>query len=283
MREATSFRPEIRDYLIGGASKSLLLVGDSQMGILKDAVDIASFLLQSDNPELCQDYMFIGLGEDKKSLGVEEAEAIIAKNLLLPATAPKQVVVVDSFNLMTVPAQNKLLKLIEESTTTVIIAVAYEDTVLPTIKSRMGVVRYAPLSMEQFEVYCCENGIDEPMVMYYLTGGIVGNIEAVDKSAEEYKTFVAVRSALSSKGISGIGDTMTALHMVKEKDKNAFYENHRELAAKMLSLVVYSILQSEGVSDNTRHMLDVYNREISRVSSVAYTKDDFMGFFVEIM
>ena len=283
MREIVSFRPELRDYLSGGAVKSILLVGDKEMGILKDAIDMASVLLSSENPELCQDYMFIGLGEDKKSLGVDDAEAIIQKSLLLPAAAAKQVIVVDGFNKMTIPAQNKLLKLIEESKTVTVIAVAYEDTAISTIKSRMTVVRYAPLSVEQFLAHCKENGIDEPLVMYYLTGGIVENIETVDRAAEVFNTFAAVRSTLEAKGFQGLREVLSILHMVKEKDRNAFFENHRDLAGKMLSLIAYSVIQSDGMSEASRHLLDVYRREVPRLSSPSYTKDDFMGFFVEVI
>ena len=111
----------------------------------------------------------------------------------------------------------------------------------------------------------------------------MGNIEAVEKDADVYKTFVSVAGTLRAKGTSGIGDVLSELHMVKEKDKLAFYENHRDLASKMLSLVAYSVLKSEGVTDRTRHMLDIYNENIQRISSVSYTKDDFMGFFVENM
>ena len=275
MKDINEFRPEIRDYLLGGAPKSLLLVGDSG----KDAMEVASFLLQTDKPEMSQDYMRIGLTEDEKTLGVEEAEMIIRRASLLPASNPRTVILVEDFDKMTIPAQNKLLKLLEESVTSIIIAVAYEDTVLSTIKSRMQVVRYFPLSAEEYSLYCRKNGIGDAAVMFYLTGGMVDC--EVDRSGEIYRIFVAVKDICDKKGIAGMPDIMRVLHMVNEKDRQGFFENNREYAGKMLSLIAGSILARDGMTPGVSQMLSKYNEDIQRVGGITYTKDDFMNFFVQ--
>lgn len=277
MKRPTDFRPEIRDYLSGGAKKSLLLIGQEQTGLLKDAMDVASFLLGAEKPELCQDYMYVGLGEKEKTIGVEQAAQIVARGALLPATAEKQIILVDSFNKMNEMAQNKLLKLIEESNTAIIIAVAYEDTVLATVKSRMTVVRYLPCSMQEYET-SCETASSSPFVLYYLTGGYT----ACSPDQKLQAIFDSVYKELLGKGFSGIPKVMDILHLIKEKDKASFYELYGEYSGKMLSLVTHSILNAEGMAERTEEMLREYGREMEKISTGSFTKDDFFNFFVQI-
>jgi hypothetical protein len=277
MIQPTDLRNEVRDYLVGGASKSLLLIGKKETGILKDAMKVASFLLQSESPELCQDYMYVGLDEGEKSLGVDVAESVTVRGMLLPAVAEKQVILIDSFNTMVVQAQNKLLKLLEESVTTVVIAVAYEDSVLPTIKSRMTVVRYMPQSLQEYEAYCLGKGIASPLAMFYLTGGYVG----CQPNPDILKIFESVHKSLST-GFEGVPEVMTTLHIAKEGDKQSFFEIYKGYAARMLSLVVHSIMQAEGMTERVEQMVTVYENEITRMSTPYFTKDDFFNFFVQI-
>ena len=117
--------------------------------------------------------------------------------------------------------------------------------------------------------------------MYYLTGGLVD--AEVDRAGQVYKTFVTVKDICVKKGIAGMPDVMRTLHMVNEKDRQSFFENNREYAGKMLSLIVNSIMAKEGVTAAVAQMLSKYNKEIVRVSSVSYTKDDFMNFFVQTL
>lgn len=273
-------RPELRDYLMAGAPKSLLLIGDRHSKAKEDAVKVASFLLGSEFLDGLQDYLLIEPEEGAKSLGVDDADRIIAKAQTAPYSAEKQVILVDGIDLMTVPAQNKLLKLLEESVTVVVVAVAYKDTMLPTIKSRMQVVRYVPLSMAQFKSYCDENAVGDPLALYFMTGGSVSDIALAKEQAEVFETFVKV-SEICKEGTSGIPEVMGTLHMVKEKDPKSFFENHSEYASKMLSLVTYQVVQAEGIDPVTERMLDTYNKDVLRMSGVSYTKDDFMNFFVQ--
>ena len=273
-------RPELRDYLEGGAHNSLLLIGSSGMGMMDDALKVSSALLGSESPEICQDYMKVVPEDGGLSLGVDTAEKIIARSQILPAVAQRQVILIDGFDKMTIPAQNKLLKLVEETETVVIIAVAYEDTVLPTMKSRMNVVRYTPLSLEQFIRYCEKTAIEDPLVTYYLTGGNINSIGSVDTDSEIFRIFGQVRRILDDEGIKGLGDVMFVLHMIKEKDRQAFFECHREMALKMLSLITHCVVAADGITEGTARLLESYNKDAQRVSSPAYTKDDFMAFFV---
>lgn len=276
-----ALRPELRDYLMAGAPKSLLLIGDRHSKPLEDAMKVASFLLGSENLDTLQDYMFVGLKEDAKSLLVEDAECIIEKGSAAPYAADRQVVVVDSFDTMNIPAQNKLLKLLEESETVLVIAVAYQDTLLPTIKSRMQVVRYMPLSLAQYEAYAEEHGIANPLALYYMTGGIVEDIASAMEQEALLQTFVKVSEACSG-GLSGLSDVLLTLHLVREKDRASFYETYPTYAQKMLSLVTHQIVRAEGVNDRTEALLDMYNREVKRMSDVSFTKDDFFNFLVQI-
>lgn len=86
--------------------------------------------------------------ESGKDLGVDAVRGLLRETIFFPVDAPKKFFVIDEADRMTPAASNALLKTLEEppSTCRFFLLVQSTDRVLPTIRSRCGVVQYRQLS-----------------------------------------------------------------------------------------------------------------------------------------
>lgn len=84
---------------------------------------------------------------DDKDIGIESARQIITQCSSYPSIAKVRVFLIDGADRFTVPAANALLKTIEEPPNRVrfFLTTTSLDRVIPTIRSRCGVVRYQRL------------------------------------------------------------------------------------------------------------------------------------------
>jgi hypothetical protein len=262
---------QLRDYLLGSLSTGLLLMGNRGLPMLDDAMKIASSLLSADNAEGHPDFLFITLGEKEQSIGVDEVEPILQKASLFPSIAQRSVIVIDNFDKVTVQAQNKLLKLIEESVTAVIIGVCYEDLVLQTIKSRMRVINYQPMDKSTY-MACC--GIDDKtlaLASYFVSGGIIGS----EMDEELFSFFKNVAVAINC---GNLHELMPALGMLEEKSASSFYKQYRNYVGSMISFIGQLLV------DNRKFdLIGLLSEHKDIASSSRYTQDDFFALITELV
>jgi DNA polymerase-3 subunit delta' len=92
------------------------------------------------------DFVTFTAPEDK-DIGIEVSRQIIEQCRSYPMLASKRVVLIDGAERLTVPAANALLKTLEEPPRTVrfFLTSTSLERVIPTIRSRCGVVRYRRL------------------------------------------------------------------------------------------------------------------------------------------
>jgi len=115
---------------------------------------------------------------DGKDLGVDAIRAVVELSETFPSTVPSRYVVIDGADAMTTPAANALLKTLEEQpvTTRFFLLTESVDRILPTIRSRCGLVRYRPLP-EKFVVEYISGLTEDPtkaLVCARLGEGSVG-------------------------------------------------------------------------------------------------------------
>jgi len=86
--------------------------------------------------------------EGDKDIGVEAIRGVVQETFSFPSSAPVRFFVIDGADRMTPAAANALLKTLEEppATSRFFLLAQSNEQVLPTIRSRCGVVRYHPLS-----------------------------------------------------------------------------------------------------------------------------------------
>lgn len=98
--------------------------------------------------------------EDGKDIGIEAARTAIEAIQSYPSQAKLRVVIIDGADRLTAPAANALLKTLEEPPPTVRVLLIAESAahVIPTIRSRCGILNFRPLpegfvlqSLQKFE------------------------------------------------------------------------------------------------------------------------------------
>ncbi len=102
------------------------------------------------------DIFTLAPANDKASIGVEDVrEQILSEVYLTPYLAKRRVFLVKEGDLLSVGAQNALLKILEEppSYVTFVICVTKQDKLLSTILSRSQILSFFSLSYDEVETY----------------------------------------------------------------------------------------------------------------------------------
>lgn len=115
---------------------------------------------------------------DGKEIGVDAIREITQLSRSYPSMVPVRYVILDGADEMTNSAANALLKTLEEppSTTRFFLLASSSESVIPTIRSRCGLVRYRPLS-ESFILTFLSHHTDDAtkaLVCTRLSEGSVG-------------------------------------------------------------------------------------------------------------
>ena len=149
---------------------------------------------------------------DNGKLDLSAIEQMSKKLLILPSRAERFVFLINGAECFSIAAQNKLLKVLEDGDAFFLL-VCYGN-MLSTIKSRSVIIPYRPYTLSQF----LDTGQSEEE--YSITGG------CPDLSCDEglIQTFQSVGAGLKKNDIRGV---LEALHLIKEKDKDSFFERYR--------------------------------------------------------
>ena len=209
----------------------LLLVGDAGLSMKEDAMSLAKYLLSTDRVEEHTDFLLIKPSGEKKTIGVDEVMPLIKKGTMPPIHGKFSVVVIDGMEKLTVSAQNKLLVLLESNSYVFVIGIAYKDTLLDTVKSRMRIVPYRRYEKDEF-LSLCSLPAEEATLFYYATAGCPGLVEELESERE---MFLSLRQACNTDAERT--QLLRVLHLLKEKDKLSVTNDTR------LMLCVIRILQ----------------------------------------
>lgn len=184
--------------------------------MLSDALEMAKQTLQTDNPDTHPDFLFVSPGEGKGSICIEDIAPVVEKALNPPSIARKGFVLIDHAETMNADAQNRLLKSLEESDYIDVCFVAYDDTLLPTIKSRCCLSEYRALTLNAYAGRFSGIAADDLLLLYYAG-------EGSETLTEELLAYLPVYRSIYQTVASGrkLTELLPILHLVKEKDKEA--------------------------------------------------------------
>lgn len=273
--------------------QGVLLEGRPGLAMLSDAFEIAKRELETEKLSVHPDFLLVQAENGKRQLGVEQAEAVLSRCALRPAIAKRQVVIIDGIDRMTVAGQNKLLKMLEEEESILVLAVAYSAAVLDTIKSRLSKVIYRPLDYKQFCEYPAMSQADDTdrWMYFYLTDGCPGLVEEMDGLKPVCKDIIAAVEACQLKNL------LPAMHLLTEKDKDSVAQGqYKKQVIQFLEACFASELMSlYGVSDgflkpNTSYkhsqlvnIIDMLTEAKTKCSSSTYSKDNFFDLIMRII
>jgi DNA polymerase-3 subunit delta' len=167
-------------------SHALMLVGPTGSGKHTLAAALAETVLNipkggfTDHP-----YALLIAPEDGKAIGIEAARQLEQfLSLKVPGkNTYDRVIIVEDAHLLTIEAQNALLKRLEEPPegTVLILTVSHEQTVLPTIRSRAQSIPVGRLDRDSLESYFADQNFDEAAIKkaYAISGGLPGLMHAL--------------------------------------------------------------------------------------------------------
>jgi len=186
VREQTEGARFLGRVVEGHLTSPLLLVGDEGTGRRFSVIEAAKDSFGDGDPESAHvlqidegvhpDLVVVSAGE--KPIGVDTIRGVVDEASDFPAYVSSRFVIIDGVDRMTLPASDALLKTLEDpphTTRFFLLAQVYEN-VLPTIRSRCGLVRYRPLSEAFIVEHLKEIEPDPAKALVYarISGGSVG-------------------------------------------------------------------------------------------------------------
>ena len=267
----------MRDKINARAKSSLgiLLIGQDSL-TYENALYAASLKLNCSIEELISHPDFVSIEAEKgKELKVEDIQLVADRAYVKPLKAEKVVFLIRSLDKSSSGVPHKILKELEENSNACFI-ITSGSNILDTIKSRCIVIE-------------CKKEIS------YTDDTNALALKELDEKT--LKIFDLVREAISTGELKEIFDI---LHLVKEKDKESFFETNREdigalfnvMGNIFIDILLYETCDNVGGSisrpqvsynaDLLKNAIEMVNREKARVNRVGYTKDDFFFFFANL-
>lgn len=183
-------------------SHATLLVAPSGSGKLSVALQIVSGILNIDvDKVLTQPYVKRVSPQDKKSISIDEVREL-QKFLQLKTTgqaAIRRAAIIEQAELLTTEAQNALLKILEEppSDTILILSAAHVQSLLPTIRSRLRVLKINKPYKDDLTNHFAEAGYPDHNInkAYFLSNGLPGLMQALLLKDAEHPLVTSVVQA----------------------------------------------------------------------------------------
>lgn len=254
---------------------SLLLIGQPELPLLADAKEYVSQILHVpvEKVDSHPDFFYISPESSSTSMGVEEAQLANRASYIKPSIAEYSVVLIDHFEQMTIQGQNKLLKQLEDCTHVLFILTAYNDTILSTIKSRLVVFQYHPMSKEDFALLI---GCDE--LDFWVTGGCPEALNREDY-LEIKDIFAKAGDAVQKEAYMQL---FVTLHLVKEKDQKNFFTQYPDFVKNLYDYIGNLILSKETASSVDMIRIKTLTKHLAACTEHFYTKEHFFQCIAEL-
>ena len=199
-------------------SHSYIFSGIKGVGKYSFAKDFAKCILED---SMMQDYYELGPdGKSIKGSQIRELQNVIN---IKPTFSKKSVYIIDDADLMTIEAQNSLLKTLEEPPeyAVIILIVHNERSILSTVKSRCVNIKFSKLSDKDIKKYLLKKDLnfeDKNINVFKVLDGSLNNIDFIrDDYDELLKLTVFVTNLKKNKVINFF------------QDGSVFYDNHDKI------------------------------------------------------
>lgn len=184
----------------GKLAHALLFLGPGGVGKRTLAGTISRVILEVQNLETHPDFTVVSLqlndkGDLKKQIGVEQIRDLRAKLQMSSFGGAAKIALIDGADLMTVAAQNALLKTLEDpSGRTHLILMAEQDgTILPTVLSRCQTIHVPLVSRKEISEALTANGLKETDA-YEVAGLAAGRPGRAIQMTEDEETLLEIKT-----------------------------------------------------------------------------------------
>jgi putative DNA polymerase III, delta' subunit len=199
-------------------SHSYIFSGIKGVGKYTFAKDFAKCILED---SMMQDYY--ELGPDGKSIKVAQIRELQNVINIKPIFSKKSVYIIDDADLMTIEAQNSLLKTLEEPPeyAVIILIVHNERSVLSTVKSRCINIKFSKLSDKDIKKYFLKNDLnfeDKNINVFKVLDGSLNNIDFIKDDYDELLNLTVFVTNLKKNKVINFF-----------QDGSVFYDNHDKI------------------------------------------------------
>lgn len=215
---------------------SYMFVGPEGIGKSLFAKDLAEIILcMSSHSSACgtcsscikfesnnhPDFVFID-SDDGKSIKIGQIRLMQEQISEKPIVSERKVYVINNSDLMTVEAQNCLLKTLEEPPeyATIILVLSNENKLLNTIKSRCTKITFQKLSDDDLINYAKINNIEINTDLLATCNGSISNLINLRNNVEAYQSLDTILESFSTKDIVDIWNNADILYKSKENINN---------------------------------------------------------------
>jgi hypothetical protein len=192
------------EYLLKNPPQSLLIAANSGSGKLTLAKEFAAKLLRLNGPEKLDNYPYffhVNRLKNKSDISIEQVRTVIdSLKLKTPGSnSVRRIVLIEDANYLSIPAQNALLKILEEPNpdTIFILTVTSVIHVLPTIASRTQKLEVHPVGLNEAIEFWQDSDIKQKDIesAWRLSGGSVGLMNALLTEDNNHPLKLAVEDA----------------------------------------------------------------------------------------
>lgn len=175
----------------------------------------------------------------KKNILVGAIRNLELESNFLPYEAKARFFIIDDAERMNDESSNALLKTLEEPTKTshIFLITAHPAALLPTIRSRCQIVRFAPIEKKEIESHLLSTqkfAHDDAALLAHLSRGSIGRALSLDlqKFREQRETMMKVLDSLvHNRNRTVLLKTTEEINDAKNKD---FYEDYMEILQTLI-------------------------------------------------
>ena len=210
---------------------SYMFVGPDGIGKSMFAKDFAKMLLCMSEQRACNncsscikfnsnnhpDFVIIN-SDDGKSIKINQIRIMQEQIAEKPIIANRKVYIINDSDLMTVEAQNCLLKTLEEPPeyAVIILVLSNENKLLNTIKSRCTKIVFHKLNNEQLLQYAKQNNISVNNDLLDTCDGSISNLLQLQLNVDLYSSLDLIINDFRSKDIVDIWNEADVLYSSKD-------------------------------------------------------------------
>jgi DNA polymerase-3 subunit delta' len=196
------------------------------------------------------DFSYVSRPAGRTDVLIEQVRELIVELGMRPSRAPTRIAIIDDAETLNIPAQNALLKTLEEppGNAIIILVSASERALLDTVRSRTRTVRFPALSVTDIEAILVARGIEDPARAGAIARLARGSAaRAIALAAGEEPPMKQLLAALNAaRSIDFARANALAQEFFANRDTAA--DNFELLARLLEEILCYKLLKAEFVA-----------------------------------
>ena len=249
---------------------SYMFIGPDGIGKVLFAKEFAKMILCQDSNKACNhcsscikfnsdnhpDFMIIN-SEDGKSIKINQIRFLQERISEKPIVSNRKVYIINDSDLMTVEAQNCLLKTLEEPPefAVIILVLSNENKCLSTIKSRCTKIAFQKLRNSDLTQYANENNLEINSSLLSASDGSISKLLNLQNNLEAYKQLDNIINAFSKDNIVDIWNNADILYKSKDNINTLLEYLNTVFLERLKSTKESKYIQSIKIIENTKNKL----------------------------